>query len=372
MKKAGYVALALVVILGVLLLALPTIVERYVSKTLAEMEDYRGTIEGIDIQLIAGQYTVEGLELNKRSTPEIDVPFLAIDAVELGLQWSALLRGEIVADVVVNKPVVNFVDGESEEDSQVGAGPDWVEKIEALTPFTINAFEIHDGAVRLRSAPDDEKEKQVLSMDQIELTAKNFSNVRDSEKELPATLDLKARVQDAAPLTLHADLDPLEKLPKLNVDVTLDALPLTALNDLLKRYANVDAETGTFEAYIEIASADGAFTGYAKALAKDADFFNIDEKGTFFGKAWDAVVDTARAVFENNNTDRVGARVPLAGELDAVDVELIPAVFSVLQNAFIQALSVGLGNSITIEDAEQADTEQKDTEQKDTEQKDAG
>ena len=57
-----------------------------------------------------------------------------------------------------------------------------------------------------------------------------------------------------------------------------------------------------------------------------------------------------KKVLENPDTDRVGAEVPLEGELTAVEAHLITAMFSVLRNAFIEALSVGIGNEIGLED----------------------
>ena len=42
--------------------------------------------------------------------------------------------------------------------------------------------------------------------------------------------------------------------------------------------------------------------------------------------------------------------MPLEGELTAVNAELIPAVFGILRNAFIEALSAGLGSSLNVAD----------------------
>jgi hypothetical protein len=78
----------------------------------------------------------------------------------------------------------------------------------------------------------------------------------------------------------------------------------------------------------------------------------LDEEGTFFGKVWEGVVEFAKNIFENQKTDQIAAEVPLTRKLTAVDAELIPAVFSILRNAFIEALSAGLGDKISLENVQ--------------------
>jgi len=354
-NKAGMLLVVLLVVLGGIRLSLPSLVEAYANRSLAKMVDYTGSVGDIDIALIEGEYVIKDLVVEKRSDA-VSKPLLSIPELRLGLQWKGLIRGAVVADVVVHQPILTFMDGASEKASQVGMGPDWIDRVNELVPFTINAFTVDAGQFRFLADPEGHGALEVLVVEELQLKAKNLTNVKDKPEDLHASVDATALVQSKANAELHLKLDPLSSPPELSLDATLNELPLAELNGLLRTYANVDAEAGTLEAYVEVASADGAFTGYVKPLITDANVFRLDERGTFFGKAWQAVVDAATALFENAKTERLGAQIPLSGELTAVDAELIPAIFSLLRNAFIEALSTGLANTVSLEDVKREDS----------------
>jgi hypothetical protein len=329
--------------------ALPYALESYVDRHLASLESYTGGVEDIDVALLGSSCTAHHVRLDKRNG-KVEQPLLAADRVTVGIDWSALLHGEFVGDILVVRPVLNFVDGHDEAGDQFGAGPDWPALIDRLVPFRINNFDVEDGTFSLHRAGEDDGNGRLVSLHSAVLHARDFTNIRESKEPVYATLTLDGVVQEEGKLHLFSEIDPLSDPPVLTLDAEIIDLPLTELNPLLRSYANVDAEAGLVEIFLEFASKEGRFEGYVKPLIRDADVLRLDEKGTFFGKLWEAVVDGVKKILENPDTDRAGAEVPLKGELTAVDAELIPAVFSVLRNAFIEALSLGIGNEIGLED----------------------
>jgi hypothetical protein len=312
----------------------------------------------VDISLIAGQYALDGLHVEKRDNP-LPEPFLRVPRVELGLDWSAILAGEWVGDVLATRPVIAFVDGPSPEQSQDGLGMDWAERLDRLLPFRLNSLTIEDGELALYKTEEDGSTNLLGQLHAIDVKAENFTNIRESAQEVFGTVAITATVQDEGLLRVFAEIDPLSDPPEMSVDAQLTQLPLPELNPLLEAYANLDAEAGGVEIFVEFASADGRFEGYVKPLIRDAEILSLDEDGSFFGTLWESVVELAKNVLENDETDRVGAEIPLEGELTAVDAELIPAVFSILQNAFIEALSVGLGRTIGLGDVLEKNGEEK-------------
>ena len=329
--------------------ALPRVVEYFVNERLQSMEAYTGAVEDIDVAVVRGAYRIEGLRLDKRGGA-VSEPLLIVKSIDLGLEWSALVHGEVVGDVHVLEPVIAFVDGPTDAEDQDGAGPDWAETLDALLPFDINSLEVENGTVSLYRTEEGAEPRQLLRLHGVTVTARNFTNVRESAEPVFATVALRGTVQEQGELNIAAELDPVSDPPVMTVDAELLDLPLTSLNPLLEAYANVDAEAGMVEIFAEFASREGRFEGYVKPLIRDADILRLDEEGSFFGKVWEGVVDAVKKIVENPETDRVGAQVPLSGELTAVDAELIPAVFSVLRNAFIEALSVGIGDVVGLED----------------------
>src|SRR5215216_2139844 len=84
-------------------------------------------------------------------TGSVPDPLFAAERVDFALQWDALLHGKVVGQFIMHKPVLNFVAGASEADSQTGAGGPWLQIIRDLFPFKINQALVRDGSVHFRS-----------------------------------------------------------------------------------------------------------------------------------------------------------------------------------------------------------------------------
>lgn len=65
LASAHKIAIGLLVALVVLRLALPYIVLRYLNKTLADLGEYTGHAEGVNIALLRGAYQIEDLRIEK-------------------------------------------------------------------------------------------------------------------------------------------------------------------------------------------------------------------------------------------------------------------------------------------------------------------
>jgi uncharacterized protein involved in outer membrane biogenesis len=112
--RRAAVIIGVVVVIGVAArLAAPALVERYVNRQLADMGEYRGTISGVELHLFAGGYVLRDLTIVEADSAG-ETPFVAMPAMDLTLQWRALLRGQAVGEVVMHDAVLNFVQGPSD------------------------------------------------------------------------------------------------------------------------------------------------------------------------------------------------------------------------------------------------------------------
>ena len=68
-------------------LAAPFVVERYVNRALADMGEYHGRIEKIELNLIRGGYVIRNLEIVKNDATAETPPFATIPSLDLSLQW---------------------------------------------------------------------------------------------------------------------------------------------------------------------------------------------------------------------------------------------------------------------------------------------
>ena len=170
-----------IVVIGVLVLvgvaarlAAPTLVERYVNRSLADMGEYRGTISGVDLRLLAGGYVLRDLTIVKIDSAH-ETPFATMPTMDLTLQWPALFRGQAVGEVVMHDPVLNFVQGPSTEQQQLGTGVNWPQEIRDLFPFRLNVVEAQNGLVTFRAPGISTNDS--LTIRDFQMRLRNLTNV---------------------------------------------------------------------------------------------------------------------------------------------------------------------------------------------------
>lgn len=338
--RSGKAVLAVIVILVAARVALPYAIEAYLNHRLAELEGYRGHVEDVDVALIRGAYRIEGLEIVK-TDGEVPVPFVSIPSIDISVEWGAILEGAVVAEIVLDRPELNFVAGSSRSASQTGEEADWRALVDDMVPITINRFDVHDGEVHYRDYGA--RPAIDLRVHQLEVQAHNLSTIRETDEELPADVDLRAVVQSGGQLMTYVRLDPWDEQPTFDLRLELEHLPATDLNPMLRHYVGIDAEEGQAFLYSEISARDGRFRGYVKPMAEGLEVFHLDEEGGFFDKIGDFFVEMVQEVFSNQGSDpdRFAVRVPVSGSFESPDTDMWAAVASVLYNAFIEAIHHG-------------------------------
>jgi hypothetical protein len=156
-----------------------------------------------------------------------------------------------------------------------------------------------------------------------------------------------------AALTLTGDIDPNEPVPTFDLNVELQETELTDVNPWLERFLKVDAEQGVFSMYAEAAAAEGRFEGYVKPILEHAELFGIeDPMESPLRKAWEAIVDLAGEIFENQAADQLATQIPLEGELENPDAGTLAAIVNLLRNAFVAAFSHSLEGTINLRDVD--------------------
>jgi hypothetical protein len=77
-KKRYIVPIAIIIVLITIRLLLPFLVKNYFNGVLADIPGYYGQVEDIDIVLVRGAYTIEGLYLNKVDAGS-EIPYLDLE-----------------------------------------------------------------------------------------------------------------------------------------------------------------------------------------------------------------------------------------------------------------------------------------------------
>jgi hypothetical protein len=345
---------AVILAAGVALRAvLPWIVTHRVNAQLEHMGDYRGHVADVDLSVVRGAYVLRDLTIIRESSTAAE-PFLVLPQVDLSVEWRALFEGELVGEIHMLQPVMNMVQGETPEESQLGAGVNWPGQVRKLFPFHFNRIEATGGTLTFR-APGIEAGES-LTLRDLHMALTNLTNVEDLEEPAFAGFDVNGLFGENTPLAITGHVDPNAAQPTFDVDMSLENARLVDVNPWLEEFLNVDAEKGVYSMYTELAAADGRFEGYIKPILEDAEIFSLDEPSDGpLQKAWEALVGLVAAVLTNPEEDQVATQVPFSGELDDPEAEILSAVVNLLRNAFVAAFSHAIEGTVTIDDTGDVD-----------------
>jgi hypothetical protein len=328
--------------------ALPHVVRDYVNGRLAALDQYDGSVGDVDIGLWRGAYSVDAIEIVKTGAGR-RTPFFRSDRVDFSVEWHSLVRGSLVSEAQFYAPQLNLVQARDARDSQLGTEEHWHARLEELFPFRFNTIEVHDGTVTFR-APGIEA-RDALTARRVTGVITNLTNAVAAGERTFARFDLAGVVLGEAPFQLRGSLEPFSDPSAFDLDLSLREVEIARVNPWLHEYLKADAEKGEFELYLELASADGRYDGYAKPLLHDVAFFRFDEpEKNPLVRVWEGAVDLATEVFENQPEQQVAARIPLRGTTRGSQGNVIAAIASVLSNAFVRAFSQSLDHSVSIED----------------------
>lgn len=336
-----------ITVLIVARLALPSIVERYVNRKLDEIPSYNGQIGEVDIHLWRGAYTVHRINIVKTSETG-PVPFFSAEQVSFSVQWSELFHGKLVSEIEVDAGKLNFVKGETKEESQVKVEKDWTAVVKDLAPFQINRFAFRDSELSFRDFTSTPKVD--LYITNMFLLATNFHNSRAIATNLPAGLWVTGKSLGNGELKLEMRLDPFASKPTFDLDLELRDADLVSLNEMLRAYAKIDVKQGRASIFSEVVAKEGNFEGYVTPLLEDLQIVDLKEDGKNPLKlAWESFVSAMVHLFKNHPKDRLGTRIPVSGSFDNPKISIWSAFINVFHN-FVSAFPAYVEGSLSPED----------------------
>ncbi len=346
-KKWLVIILCVVVALIGLRIALPHIVLHYANKALADIPGYRGSIADVDISLYRGAYSLDEVRLFKVSGNR-EIPFLDVRILDASVEWKALFNGAIVGEVFVDRPTLNFVNKQ-----QMGEDVNWVDKAKQLLPIRINRIGVLDGTVVFYDFSTSPKVD--LRLRSLNLVGTNFANAEDVEDPLPAAVKATAVSIGEGRLALDMRLNPLKKVPDLDMDLKFEDVNMPALNDFFRAYAKVDVEQGVFNLYSEMTVKDGVLQGYVKPVAENVEIIDLEKDDQSpISLIWESIVGLAVEIFKNKSEDQLATQVPLSGDLNNVEVSVWAAIWNIFSNGFVDAFNKSTNNTIEFGDSKES------------------
>jgi hypothetical protein len=332
-------------------LILPYAVLHYANKTLAEMDGYYGHVEDIDLNLYRGAYVINDIYLNQvDSVSGEQTHFFSCPKIDLSIEWGALFNGEIVGELVFDKPELAFTKDKAEPAEVVADTTTFRQLLKDFMPLKVNRFEVFDGSIHYIDSSTSPLVN--IKMDQVHILALDLKNTTEKEEKLPSTIEAEANVYGGT-VDFNMKINILEEQPAFDMNMELKNTDLVQLNDFWMAYAKVDVNKGNFGLYTEIAADNGEFIGYVKPIIKDLDVKGPeDRKNSILHKAWEALVGGVGELFENQKKDQLATKVELKGSFESPDINILGAIWEVISNAFIQALMPTIDNEVSLRNVE--------------------
>lgn len=334
----GIVVLALV---G-LRLALDPIVTWRTRIVLDGLEGMRGRFDDVEVSVHELSYRIVGLRIDKVDEEGKSLPFVAADRAEFGLYFKELLRGNVVADVDLDGPVLSLVSAKAQpkkrevaETKEVGRG------LEDLAPFRIDRLQVKDG--RLVWIDATEPEKPRLGLHHIEGTLENFASRKALSADEPTVLAARATLQRTGKVSVFATADPLAKKLTFAGQGRLEGLRIAELSDVISAKSDVTPNEGTLDLTVRFEAEDGAISGGVRPFLKEGGT-KASRKG-IGSNLKSLLADTALEIFERDDgggEDAVATTIPIKGTVDDPKAQAVPTILGILRNAFVRGLSDSL------------------------------
>ena len=346
-SKKWLILLTIIFVLMIVRMILPHFVKKFINKTLANIPDYYGQVSDVDIALYRGAYRIEGLYLRKIDATT-DIDFLNFPDTDISIEWKSIFKGKIVSEILMTNPVVIYVKEDMSSSSE-SKGEDWTHALTELVPIAINHLEVNNGKVAFVEISTDPNID--LQLNAVYFSAQNLRNVIDKNGLLPSTFSGSATSIGNGNLNIDGKINLIKEVPDVDLALSIKDLSLPALNDLTSHYGSIDFEEGRLEMFSEIAIADSYLKGYSKLLMDETQFIGKDEGP--IEKIWEGFVSIFDYLLQNKDTKKFAIKVPLEGDLSAVDSSPIPAIISIFRNAFVEAFKAEIDYEIEYEDAKQ-------------------
>ena len=335
-RKTGYFVVTIAILLIAGRIYLPYWVKDYVNRTLDNIDGYSGSISDIDLALWRGAYQIDGLILVKDNGPE-ETPFLTIKKTDLSVEWRALFKGEVVAEVDLYSPEMNMVFAGTNA-VQTGTDTDWTVAIKDLMPLDINRIGIHGGRINYKdftSSPDIN-----LYLSSLDATVTNLRNVDEENVALPSDITATAGTIGRGRFSLNGKLNILKKTPDFDLNIKAESVALPAINNFTNKFIGVDFAGGNLGIYSEIAAKDARVNGYVKPVLTEVNMVDTETQDTNpFDVIWESIVSVFTEVTENQEEDQFAMRIPLEGSLDNPESNPWQVVGSIFRNGFVKAFS---------------------------------
>lgn len=345
-KKRYLLPIAIITFLILIRIALPYVLKDYVNKVLADIPGYYGQVEDIDLALIRGAYTIEGMYLNKVNA-NTKIPFLNFKKTDISIEWKSLIHGKIVSEIIMTEPTIIYVFEDQQQDTAQVDTDDWSKALTNLVPIDINQLTITQGKfafLQLQADPNID-----LNLSNVNLSASNLRNIVEKTRTLPSNIHATAISIGNGNVVVDGDMNLVKEIPDMDITFSLENADAKALNDFTNFYAGIDFDKGSFDLFGELAIADGYLKGSFKPILRNAKL--IGKEDGFLKTLWEGFVGFFKFVLKNHKQDTLATKIPVEGDLNSAKTKILPTITGIFKNAWIKAYKGAVDDDLNFKDA---------------------
>ena len=239
----GTVAVLVALVIGVSFLLDEPLRRQIESRMNARMKGYTARIGKLDFHPFG--FSIDFYDVLFIQDAHPDPPVLRVKRLTASVQWAALFHGRVVADFLVDEPIVyadrtHFV--KELEDPTPVKEHGWQDAVQAMYPLKINLFRVRNGSVTYVDAG----QTRPLTLRAINASARNIRNVKSENHEYPSPVTVDAIVFDDGRLAVEGAADFLrEPHAAVKGHIELQRVALDYFKPIAGRYGFA-IERGTF------------------------------------------------------------------------------------------------------------------------------
>jgi hypothetical protein len=327
--RSIWVIVALVVILAGARMVLLHYVTRHVNSVLAGVQGYTCTADDIDLYLYRGAFQLQDVYIYKTGAQR-EIPLLYAFAIDISVEWNALLDEALTSKVVFERVRLNFIEGDKSD--QYGTGVNWGSLLKELSPLKINKVEIIDSKFTYRDL--NIKSHSEFALYNCQGVIENLCHIGDSTSALPSMANLTAAYSDKGILDIKLKFNAKKAVPDLDIDLKFENIDLNMLNGFFNTYAEKTIEQGELDLYTNLALLNGKVDGFIKFEATRLKIAPTRENIAGTSDAWNSI---GVYLADNQKKKPLAVRMPLAGTINDTQPATWATLWQFYSGSFLKA-----------------------------------
>lgn len=378
--------ITLAVIVLLVHIILPPVIKHVINKKLNDLEGYYGYVDDVDISLYRGAYQIQDIHLYSDELGD-EFPLFEMTEIDISVQWKAIFKGSLVAEVEFFEPHVYFAvappssvktkgkeNVKSATKDGIGNNFDGIkltvfkDLLMDQIPLKLNRIEIIDGTVHYIDKSSNPTVDVHLT--DIDFRINNISNSFELSDNLISDFTFTSIAMNSAQFNFNGSFDPYDEDITLDMDIELKKLELTKLNKLFLAYAFFDVEKGEFSVFSEIDIEKGELSGYVKPFIDDLDIVNFqNDKQKTLNLFWQGLLGGSSKLIKNWSHDEIASKIPLKGSLNNPDVELLTSIGNIFYHSFLHKFKPMIDNEFNMSPGKRKRIERKEKRKEDKKKK---